>query len=66
MFTSFFRALNSPGGRIAVLIFLIVLSLAAELFKIPYAKEMVLGTLTATLTQLSRQSGNSTQGKNGG
>lgn len=42
---SLFRNLNSPGGRIVVLVTLIVLGLASEMLGVSYAKDIVLTTL---------------------
>ena len=50
---SLFRNLNSPGGRIVVLVVLLVLGLASEMLGIPYAKEIVLTTLATLLAVLA-------------
>jgi hypothetical protein len=51
---AFFKVLNSPGGRITVLIFVLLIGLVADIIGVKYAKEMVIGTLTTILTLISR------------
>jgi len=48
----FFQNLNSPGGRIAVLLALLVIGLVAVGFHLPYAEHIVLATLAVLLVAL--------------
>jgi len=50
---SLFRNLDSPGGRIVVLVALLVLGLAAEMLGVPYAKDIVLTTLGTLMCVLA-------------
>jgi len=52
---TFVRLLNTPGGRISVLVFVLILGLAADRAGVNYAKEMVIGTLTTMLTIIARE-----------
>ena len=49
------RAVNSPGGRILISVFLVVLGLVSDRLGVPYAKEIVLTTLATLLAVLAGQ-----------
>jgi FtsH-binding integral membrane protein len=49
------KSVNSSGGRILVLVFLVIVGLCSERLGIPYAKEIVLTTLATLLAVLAGQ-----------
>jgi hypothetical protein len=49
------RTVNSRGGRILVLVLVVLIGIGAELLKVSYAKEMVLTTLATLLTLVAGQ-----------
>lgn len=51
------RLLNTPGGHIVVLLFLIVLGLVAIKLRVPRGEEIMIGALAALWPLLTGQSG---------
>lgn len=49
------KAVNSSGGRILVMLFVLILGLTFDRVGVPYAKEMVLTTLATLLAVVSGQ-----------
>jgi hypothetical protein len=47
------NALSSPGGRIVILVVLVIVGLAADRLGVPFAKDMVLTTLATLLAVLA-------------
>jgi hypothetical protein len=45
----FIEGLNRPGGRIAVLVFVLVVGLVADALGVPYAEHIVMATLAVLL-----------------
>jgi hypothetical protein len=43
------KGLNSPGGRILILLLLVVIGLVSDRMGVPYAKDIVTATLTFQL-----------------
>lgn len=50
---SLIRELSKPGGRIVVLLIVLLVALIADQMHVSFAREMALGTLTTLLAMLA-------------